>query len=178
MCVYFVWFSETGQWTPGSPWTSRWKFVLTVYVCAPADMHSAVNSFMEVWRVVCVGGYMCVYIHVQPSLSPCFFVLHSLQSWEWLFTRKKWEKERGSLGTRLGNGWVSGYHCVFVCEVRAIKKSHINNFCHQDHLPLLTQQCREGGCYLTVVHMNTDTMAQVTVRFDNLLQMIANFSND
>lgn len=43
---------------PGSPWTSRWKFVLTVYVCAPADMHSAVDSFMEVWSVY-------VYIHVH-----------------------------------------------------------------------------------------------------------------
>ena len=58
-------------------------------------------------------------------------------------------------------------------EVCAVKKIHINFFITmQDHLPLLTQQCREGGCYLTVVHMNTDTMAQVTVRSNNLLQII------
>ena len=63
MCVYIK-FSETGQWTPGSLWTSRWKFVLTVYVCAPADMHSAVDSFMEVWRVVCVSMCSLVYLHV------------------------------------------------------------------------------------------------------------------
>ena len=77
---------------PGSPWTSRWKFVLTVYVCAPADMHSAVDSFMEVCSVyvyihvhvhvhVCVGGIigvsMCSLACLHSGLSPCFLVLHS-----------------------------------------------------------------------------------------------------
>ena len=81
---------------PGSPWTSRWKFVLTVYVCAPADMHSAVDSFMEVWSVY-------VYVWEDICASMC-----SLVMFFWC--------------CKVRNGWVSGYHCVFVHEVCAVKK--------------------------------------------------------
>ena len=33
----------------------------------------------------------------------------------------------------------------------------------QSYLPSLTQQCKEGGCNLMVIHMKAETMAQATV---------------
>ena len=73
LCVkWSCMYTETAQWMPGSPWTSNWKFVLTVYVSAPADVYSTLDNFMEVSLIVlfkCMYMYMYVFLNVRVCVS-------------------------------------------------------------------------------------------------------------
>ena len=37
-------------WTPGAPWNSPWKFTIRMYICCHGDAHTAMETFMKVWR--------------------------------------------------------------------------------------------------------------------------------
>ncbi|CAI8035271.1 Nephrocystin-3 [Geodia barretti] len=59
-------------WVPGSPWTSKWQFSLSVYISCSPDCQDLVSSLMEdyvpLWQKQCIdGGCSLTPCHFQPS---------------------------------------------------------------------------------------------------------------
>jgi hypothetical protein len=64
-------------WVPGSPWTSKWQFSITVYISCTPDCEELVQTLMKeyvpVWQKQCRdGGCSLIPCHFQTSTPSMF----------------------------------------------------------------------------------------------------------